>query len=403
MATVAQRLTRFFFIVSLLLFPLTELGRIQMSSLVAITLNDITVACVVGIWVIGAILKKNKRKWPFFTREIGFVGVVFFASLVFNSYRYDARELLISSFYTLRWIMYTGMYFVVADFDKNTKEFVKKVLVFAGAAVVFVGYVQYLLYSNLRNLYYLGWDEHLYRMFSSFLDPNFAGSFFVLFFIFLNGLIFQKKMSRVLLCVLAILTACSIFLTFSRSALIMFISAIVTFLFIKNRKQLAILLVFFILMITFVLQYVNKTEGTNFFRISSIDARLVSAQKALIIFLDNPLYGIGFNAYRYAQEAHGFLKPNPKIAADHSASATDNSVLFVLATTGITGLLFYGYLWYSMLSKTISAWGDDKNIQEQVVVISILSLLINSLFINSLFYPFLMQWLWIQIGLRENR
>ena len=59
---------------------------------------------------------------------------------------------------------------------------VSLLLLFSGLVIVGLGFVQYFFYLGLRNLYYLGWDEHLSFIFQ-LLDPNFAGAFPALFFI----------------------------------------------------------------------------------------------------------------------------------------------------------------------------------------------------------------------------
>ena len=36
------------------------------------------------------------------------------------------------------------------------------------------------VYPDLRNLWYLGWDPHYYRVFATLLDPNYVGILLVL-------------------------------------------------------------------------------------------------------------------------------------------------------------------------------------------------------------------------------
>ena len=66
-------------------------------------------------------------------------------------------------------------------------------MLISGSLIVLLGFIQLMFYPALRNLYYLGWDEHLYRMFSTFLDPNFAGAFFVLFTLFVIDMSLRYK------------------------------------------------------------------------------------------------------------------------------------------------------------------------------------------------------------------
>src|SRR3989344_4212784 len=96
-------------------------------------------------------------------------------------------------------------------------------------------------------LYYLGWDEHLYRLFSTFLDPNFAGAFFVLYFLFalnilIDSLKKQTKFFSLFIGLMSFLALIAIFLTYSRSALLMLITGSFIFLFLNARRSFAILM-----------------------------------------------------------------------------------------------------------------------------------------------------------------
>ncbi|MBI3070128.1 MAG: O-antigen ligase family protein, partial [Candidatus Levybacteria bacterium] len=127
--------------------------------------------------------------------------------------------------------------------------------------------------------------------------------------------------------------------------------------------------------------------------------RLESTGNAIAIFKDNPLIGVGFNAYRYAQYRYGFIKgENWQIV--HSGAGTDNSFLFVLATTGIIGLISYLYLWWVILKKAY--FEKSSKIISGVVFASVAGLALNAFFINSLFFPFIMAWMWILLGLTES-
>ena len=84
----------------------------------------------------------------------------------------------------------------------------------------------------------------------------------------------------------------------------------------------------------------------------------------------------------------------------HSAAGTDNSFLFILATSGLIGLTAFLYFLYKVVSLSSSKL--KKNYFSLVLFASIISLAINSLFINSLFFPQIMLWIWILAGLTES-
>lgn len=368
-------------------FPLGEVARISFNE-IAVTLLDIAVAVTFLLWFIQ---KKRKSQAKLSKPIFIFIGTLLLSLLV-NLNRLTSFESMASFLYLLRFIFYAGLYFIVLDLLQFKKVLIKSMLI-GGGILILGGYIQYFLYSDLRNLYYLGWDEHLYRMFSSFLDPNFAGAFFVLYFLFLINKLFGTKnqTESLVLKLIIIATFVAVILTFSRSAYITLVLGLIVFLFLKGKRLLVggTLLLFVLLTLLFS-QITLKSEGTNLLRIASTEARIDSLKNAVTIFKDNPIFGIGFNSYRYAQRDYGFVDESKMTV--HSAAGTDNSFLFVLATSGIIGFSAFMYLWFKILST-----------KDPLLISSSIALFANSIFVNSLFYPFIMLWMWALIGLKESK
>ena len=394
------------FIILLLLFPLGQIARLEFQNGVAVTLNDIAVGVVVLVFLFANRSKQRFKKS--LTIPINIFAVIGLVSLVVNIRVLNISEFIVSLLYGIRWILYAGIFFVVSEFDPKFKKIITKVMIFIGSLVVIGGYLQYFLYPNLRNLYYLGWDEHLYRMFSSFLDPNFAGAFFVLYFILVFGLTMEyikenKKNYSLLLSLLSITTLIAVLLTYSRSALIMLIVGSVTLFLLKKQKKL-IFITIGIAVIFYVFAVKNfYIENLNLLRTASSKARLESASRAIVVIKDNPIFGVGFNAYRYAQTRYGFNKDESRLVS-HSGAGTDNSFLFVLATTGVIGLTSYLFIWFSIFKrafKTLNYNGLQKTMST-IVIASVVGIFVNAFFINSLFYPSIMLWMWVLIGLNPS-
>lgn len=392
------------FIILILCFPITEVGRIQFQNGVAFSINDILLTILLISWLVYRIRNrkinnKNNIEKPLFI----FTGVAIL-SLVLNLSNLSVENFLISFLYLARWILYASIFFIVRDFDKKFKNIIPYLLLFSGILVTIIGYVQYFYYPNLYNLFYLGWDSHLYRMFSSFLDPNFAGAFFVLLFMLLAGLLYKACQERnhlesVGLGILGVLILAAVYLTYSRSALVMLLISVSTFLFLLGRKKIILISILILLAIIFLIPKSFQTEGTNLLRVTSSQERISSFQTGLRIFESSPLYGVGFNAYRYAQNRIGLNNMIWQIT--HSGAGTDSSLLFVLATTGIIGLASYMYLLFRIF---LLARKNLKNSIFAVILISsLVGLLFNSLFINSLFYVFIMEWVWIEASLIESK
>ena len=232
-------------------------------------------------------------------------------------------------------------------------------------------------------------------MFSIFLDPNFAGAFFVLYFLFLLNLIFENYKNKKLQLTygfFSVLTLISVFLTYSRSAFVMLVIGVCTFLVLKKKIKYIALVIFVFVLVTLVLPKAYKTEGTNFLRTASSEARIGSFYQAMGIFEKNPVLGVGFNAYRYAKNRYGLTFGNWQ--ESHSDAGADNSFAFVLATTGIVGFGAFVFMWYRILALR-------KN--SALIMASVIALSVNSLFINSLFYVFFLFWIWIIMGIKENK
>ncbi len=328
----------------------------------------------------------SKRKIP--EKKLFILAFLFvsfgFMSILLNSSHLKIEELATSLAYLVRYASYLSIMFAIPMLKQEERSSIIKKIMIAGSFFVFFGFIQYFYYPNLRNLYYLGWDEHLGRLFSTMLDPNFAGAFLVLILI----LVVEKPNKSWLLSLFSIATLIAIFLTHSRSALIML--AVVGSIFLIANKAYNRVIIFAAVLILGLVVFSNtNVEGLNPLRIASSEARLTSAAQAIEIFRKNPIFGVGFNSYRYAQIRYGF-SDKEKTKLSNSDAGTDNSFLFVLATTGIVGFLVFLDFWVNILKKVYS---------DRVVFVSVIGILINSLFINSIFLTVTMAWIFILIGL----
>ena len=152
----------------------------------------------------------------------------------------------------------------------------------------------------------------------------------------------------------------------------------------------------------FILPKNLGSAGVELWRTASVFARSDAAVQAATIFLDHPVFGIGFDTYRYAQKQYRFAA-GKNWEVSHSGGGTDSSILFVLVTTGVVGLVAYGYLWTQIIRRMYMLYNTDKKsrVLSIIILASICAMFVNSLFINSLFYPYVMFWLWSLLGLVE--
>ncbi len=385
----------FFFFVICIAFPLGQIVRISPSLTTSFTLLD----CIVGIGSALWLSKKLfERRFHLSTQAYAFLLTLaaFLLSLLTNAFSLPLNEVGIASLYIVRWVLYGVLFFMSASLSEKAKKTIRFFLLIGGIVLLLSGYAQFFFYPALRNLIYAGWDEHYYRMFGTFLDPNFFGLFLVCFFLFLLDSCVKQKKYRFFLTLIALLTFCGITLTYSRTAFIALgVGLLILFWHSIHWKKILVGFVLMLFIAISILMLVGRhSVGNDLLRSTSSIARLGNAKNALTIFLDDPIFGIGFNAYRYAQYKHHFMMPSPT-QQDHGGSGADSSLLFILATSGVIGLsAFLFFLWthIKILMKKRSRLG----------LAVLIAAILGSTFVDGLFYPSIMAWLWILLGVIES-
>lgn len=376
--------------------------RIPLFTSAIITPLDLLIGALVTWYVGKKIITKTTSHASLF-RPILLFSSICLISLLINSFSLQQQELLVSFLYFLRWLGYVSIYFIIAETSPMIKKRLPIYIIITACILGIMGIIQFLLYTNLVNLRYLGWDEHWYRLFATFFDPNFIAIFFVMTLFITVYYVQQSFHNTKRLLLYAGATAIqliALFLTFSRSGFLACIAGLTLFFVInkQSKKLLYVLIGFFVTGIIIILLNYQATEGTKLFRIQSSQHRIVSAQEALTIFQKNPIIGVGFNAYRYAKHRYGLSSDNWQ--SSHSDAGADNSFLFILATTGIIGACAYLFL----LIKTIFVLMQKMQTNDlaSAILAAFVALCISSFFVNSLFYPLLMIVLWLLLGAIEN-
>lgn len=389
------------FNVLILLLPLGVVLRFKLFTNVFIYPIDIVVGVIFLYTLYRFFIKRDEVENSDLFKLVSIFLTVGFVSLLINFATLTTQQILISFVYSIRFAAYLSILFAAQILSNKQKNQIPNKLILSGAIFVILGFIQYFFYNDLRNLYYLGWDQHLYRLFSTFLDPNFAGAFLVLIFLLMIGKLIQvintKNANLIILLffsVFSIITLISIMLTYSRSAVIMLVTGISVFFVLKKMtKQL---LIGVVIILGLVLMFANfRIEGLNPFRVVSSEARIRSMGEALNIASKNPLLGVGFNSYRYALVKEG-ARSNLGISQSNADAGTDNSLLFVAATTGLLGLFVYLKFIFEIGKKI---YANRKNWIAAVTFSSLVAILIDSFFINTLFYIFILSWSAIMIGI----
>lgn len=293
------------------------------------------------------------------------------------------QEVLIGLAYLARLIAIFLFYLYIKRItrDQAKKKNILSSLLISGVCLAVFGWIQYLFFPDLRFMKVFSWDDHYYRLVSTLFDPAFTAIILVLASIISISL--KKNILFMFLLV-------SLLFTYSRSGYLSFIVGSLYFLY--NTHQIN---KFFLLMLVFVLGIIflprPAGEGVNLRRTNSIMQKIEESKVSVKIFSKNPVFGIGFNNLCIAKVNLGVSSPQ-----NHSCSGTDNSLLFVLATTGVVGLMIFGHLVIRIYSQTSS------NSYGLVFKASFVSALSHSLFTNTLFYLWILIWLAVLVAISRS-
>lgn len=287
------------------------------------------------------------------------VGLMFgWVNALFN---YPVAELLVPALYTLRLLSYLCLYLIIKNKQIMISSNVFKI---SGLIMITLGLVQYFLMPDMRWAQYLGWDDHLSRLTLPHYDPTFTGVMLALALLSLVPICLHQKTFNLML---ASFYSLSILLSYSRSV---WLSLVMTgFYFIKNKIMLLAAVLVMILAITALPERFG--EGTNLLRTYSISSRFESDLGYIKKYGWSLLIGRGLNSLILDQEAASL--PN-------HATGPNNSYLYILATTGLVGLVGWG-----MFMSSLYLGSSHRPM--------LVFFFIASLFNNVMFYPFALLWI----------
>jgi len=379
---------RFLFNLSILLLSLGQFAALSKSGFTNLYLFDIVLGVFALYGVCYFIFVRRSFVLPSVSVFLIFFSFIALLSLFRVIPLYNNYALFTSLLYLIRWIIYLAFGLVVFNMVHKgylTKDSITSIFIKSGVFISLVGFIQLLIFPDLSLLDSVyGWDPHKNRLFSTFLDPNFVGAYLTLILAFMfNKYYHQGKDFSIKDFLVTFILVLGLVFTFSRSAWLMF--SVVVFIYGLYKSKL-MLLTFVI--VAFAAYFAVPRIQTRISGITdpadSAHFRLISWGNTMKIAQDNMFLGVGFNTFRFVQKDYGLVTYNE--FESHGASGSDSSLLFVLATTGIFGLMFFLGSFLYVLFHT----------QSLLLKSTILSLLANSLFINSLFYPQIL-FLWLVV------
>lgn len=399
-----MKIVSYFLFLYFLVHPFGQLTRFQLNlAEMNLYLTDILTAFLVVLWFGVHLVLRKSFLWPPLTRQVLLFSLIACLSLLVNSLLHlEGRERVVAWLYLVRWIFYTGFYFVAFDLANSLANFkmeVKNVLLGVGLLLAFFGLIQYFFLPDTRFLESFGWDPHYYRLISTFFDPGYTGIILALSMILLFTFYFSSKDKREkkIYVVCGLIVYIALALTYSRASYLAYLVGLTSVAYVLRKPRFLAGAVILFLITIFLLPRPGG-EGVRLERESTARFRVINWQQTFQISKDNWLLGVGFNAYRYSQRDYSFL-PLANWRASHAGGGADSSLLFVFATTGILGLLAYLWFWGKALF-TSYRYG------QLLVLATILALGVHSFFVNSLFYPWVMSWYWVVLGvevIKERR
>jgi hypothetical protein len=384
------------------LLVIGNLGRLQLFFVgvkdVPLLFNDLV---VLTVCVLGGVCAFRHRRLVLdgpATAALLFAAVgLTSALLAVPRFGLTAGEVAISSLFLFRWLTYFGLYLVLINFARPSDRSAiwgtleKTVLVFASFGIFqsffLPGFAQIVFPDQ-------GWDVQGRRLVSTFLDPNFAGGFIVIaILILLARLSFGERIPAWKL--LLLFTALT--LTISRSAFVALFAglAVITLVRGHSRRLLRFGSLLVLLVIPFVPLVLEFANAFGRFSMSgSAVTRIILWQRAVTVFLDNAVIGIGFNTYQFVQESYGW---RATVSAD---TATDGGLLFIAVLTGLVGVSIYIAMLLLVLHRCRRVWRrNERSPEERGFALGIfaatVAIVLHSVFLNSLLYHFIVEALWV--------
>lgn len=341
---------------------------------------------------------------------------------LFNALQFlPLKDVLAGSLYLFRFIAYVSLFFIGKEIIKTDREKNNILIaVFIAAFLIAVaGFIQLAVYPDMTRLEELGWDPHINRLVSTWLDPNFIGGYlaFIICLALARLLNLPKndrppyqKWPKILLVVLITTLTAALFFTYSRSAYVALAAGIITLSILRSWKILLIAAIIFAVGLG-VTPRAGERLGELYQSFTSIvfntaenpdptaRLRIKAYEQTLELVAMRPLLGSGYNTLRYVKYNEGFIDTTDL----HSASGSDSSLLTILVTTGILGLIPFCILLFQILR---SLWRQIKpkikNPDSGLplgLLAGTIALLIHSVFVNSLLFAPIMIPLWITLAI----
>lgn len=339
-----------------------------------------------------------KSIWSFGPWKLLLIFIVWaIVSLLLNFNEYSNKQFFVALSYLLRFsLLFFLSAFLFFCFTKKKLQidwFVPAFLIFSGFILI-VGYFQLVFMPDFSVMAQFGWDPHQGRMLSTFFDPNYLGTFFVLLSSVILGLFLseEEKNKRKIYLLFFFLVWFGLYLAYSRSAWAQGAIALPLVAYRKDWKLSVAIFAVFVLVV-----FIPNRLGSRIAQSTSIiskntssenydpsaAARGASIKDGLNLARQNWIYGVGYNAYGYAMQKSGVT--TSRVADSMAGQGSDSSLLNVLVTTGTIGFIIF-LAFFASLAKNFYIAGSKGDYLSWSLFSFTLAWVPGSFFNNTLFY-----------------
>lgn len=367
-------LNNIFIFLFLIVFPLGQIIRIGIIQ---------PVDLVAGLAALYAVFARLER--PKIFKYLNHFLMIAVFSWIVGAAIFRQIDVVYGLLYLVRLAVYFYFLIYVWNFTKknigNTKLILNSLVTVSVASAVF-GWIQYFMFPSIKPFAVWGWDDHLFRLVGTFLDPTFLGIVIVFGFLISIYQFIQNKNKLSLL--ISVFLLISLAFTYSRASYLAFLAGIIITGFAwKKFRQIIYLIMGLVLLIAIL-----PTSGNHILAITrsfSIVDRVENYTQVFSIFKKSPVFGIGYDNLCLAKTK--LLNFNE--LESHSCSGSDSSLLFILSTMGVTGMIVFIYMVWNIGASIY------KNKYFLVICSTFLALLVHSSFSNSLVYSWVLGWMMI--------
>jgi O-antigen ligase len=365
-----------FIFLFLVLFPFGQIIRIGI-------LQPIDAVAAAG--AVFALIKGSKRP-EFFKYLEGFLAIAFI-SWIYSLTIFPDLTVLYGLLYLFRLAAYIYFSIYVFSFIKliKNKKLILNYLLGISVISALFGWLQLAVFPDIKPMFIWGWDIHLYRLVGTFFDPTFLGIIIVFgLLIALNEYTILKDKKYLLIVIFLLI---SLAFTYSRGSFLAFLTGIMAIVLV-NRTGLKILVFGAVLILIAFILPTSKNKSVELFRRVSTINRIENYKQTINIYKKSPVFGIGYDNMCIAYRKYiGFQK-----FSSHACSGSDSSLLFILATTGTSGLMVLIY----SLFKSGESLKNSK--YKKLLIVLFAALITHSLFSNSLVYPWVLGYMLILLA-----